>query len=290
MYLDVLVQALTAGSIYALVGVSVNVIYRPTNTFNLAQGNLVMLGAILCATILGQLKLPWYLAAGITVVVISGIAWLTHLVAVAPILSRPGGGGHGWLVSTLAVGILIEDAVGKIVGPDPQRLPPPPPLSTELGALGVSSYQVALVAGVVAIVAALEIFYRSRTGRAILAIAEDRDASLLWGIDPTRLARMSFVLSGVVAALAGILAGPVFYASVGLGGSLLIKGFEAAAAGGIGSNRGVILAGFFIALLDAITARALAPGYQDAVSFVAVLLLLLVRPQGLMGRTNLRTV
>ncbi|MFX9692349.1 hypothetical protein ABTO79_19300, partial [Acinetobacter baumannii] len=82
------------------------------------------------------------------------IAWLTHLVAVAPILSRPGGGGHGWLVSTLAVGILIEDAVGKIVGPDPQRLPPPPPLSTELGVLGVSSYQIALVAGVVAIVAA----------------------------------------------------------------------------------------------------------------------------------------
>ncbi|MFM9673619.1 ABC transporter permease subunit, partial [Streptomyces galilaeus] len=90
-------------------------------------------------------------------------------------------------VSTLAVGILIEDAVGKIVGPDPQRLPPPPPLSTELGVLGVSSYQIALVAGVVAIVAALETFYRSRTGRAILAVAEDRDASLLWGIDPTRL-------------------------------------------------------------------------------------------------------
>ncbi|MHA4875245.1 ABC transporter permease subunit, partial [Enterococcus faecium] len=88
------------GSIYALVGVGVNVIYRPTNTFNLAQGNLVMLGAILCATILGQFKLPWYLAAGITVAVISAIAWLTHLVAVAPILSRPGGGGHGWLVST----------------------------------------------------------------------------------------------------------------------------------------------------------------------------------------------
>ncbi len=288
-----LVQALTAGSIYALVGISVNVIYRPTNTFNLAQGNLVMLGAILCATILGQLKLPWYAAAGITVVVISAIAWVTHLVAVAPILSRPGGGGHGWLVSTLAIGILIEDVVGKIVGPDPRRLPPPPPLSTDLIALGpvsVSSYQIALIAGVIAIVAGLEAFYRSRTGRAILAIAEDRDASLLWGIDPTRLARMSFILSGVVAAMAGILAGPVFYASVGLGGSLLIKGFEAAAAGGIGSNRGVVLAGFFIALLEVMAAHALAPGYQDAVTFVAVLLLLLVRPQGLMGRTGLRTV
>lgn len=290
MYADLLVQALTAGSIYALVGVSVNVIYRPTNTFNLAQGNLVMLGAIVCATILGQFKLPWYLAAGITVVVIAAIAWVTHLVAVAPILSRPGGGGHGWLVSTLAVGILIEDVVGKIVGPDPQRLPPPPPLSTEVTALGLSSYQIGLVLGVAAIVVGLEAFYRSRTGRAILAIAEDRDAGLLWGIDPTRLARMSFVLSGIVAALAGILAGPVFYASVGLGGSLLIKGFEATAAGGIGSNRGVVLAGFFIALLEAIAARALAPGYQDAVTFVAVLLLLLVRPQGLMGRTGLRAV
>jgi len=237
---DILVTGLTAGSIYALVGVSLNVIYRRTNIFNLAQGNLVMLGGLVCASALTALALPWYVAALLSALFVGLVAFATDWVAVAPVLSRRGGGGHGWLVTTLAVGLIIENVVGKIVGPDPMRIPPPPPLSVHpinFGAFAISSYQIGVIAIVALIVVALEAFYATRTGRAILAVAEDREASLLRAIDPLHLARLSFFVSGLIAGLAGILAGPMFYASVGLDGSLLIRGFEAAAMGGIGSDR-----------------------------------------------------
>jgi branched-chain amino acid transport system permease protein len=291
--LDPLVTGLTAGSIYALVGISVNVIYRPTNIFNLAQGNLVMLGGLLCASALTALALPWYAAALLATLFVGLIAFATDLVAVAPVLSRRRGAGHSWLVTTLAVGLIIENLVGKIVGPDPMRIPPPPPLSLHpiaFGPFAVNSYQIGLIAVVALIVVGLEVFYATRTGRAIMAIAEDREASLLRGIDPRHLARLSFFVSGIIAGLAGILAGPMFYASVGLGGSLLIRGFEAAAVGGIGSDRGAILAGLLLGVVEAYSATMLAPGYQDTATLVLSLAVLLVRPQGLMGRTYLRAV
>jgi branched-chain amino acid transport system permease protein len=291
--LDALVTGLTAGSIYALVGVSVNVVYRPTNVFNLAQGDLVMVGALVCASALAAVAIPWYLAALLSMLVVGIIAFATDLIAVAPILSRPRGDRHGWLVTTLAIGLIIEDVVGKAVGPDPKRIPPPPPLSLEahhLGPLTISTYQIGLIVAVALIVAGLEAFYATRTGRAIMAVAEDREASLLRGIDPRRLARLSFFVSGVVAALAGILAGPIFYASVGLGSSLLIRGFEAAAIGGIGSDRGTIVAGLLLGAVEVAASALLAPGYQDAATLVFALTILLARPQGLFGQTRLRAV
>ena len=293
MDFETLITGLTAGSVYALVGVSVNVVYRPTNVFNLAQGDLVMVGALVCASALASAAIPWYIAAVLAMLVVGIIAFATDLIAVAPILARPRGDRHGWLVTTLAIGLIIEDIVGKAVGPDPKRIPPPPPLSLEplqFGSITISSYQIGLIVAVALIVAALEAFYATRTGRAIMAVAEDREASLLRGIDPRRLARLSFFVSGMVAALAGILAGPVFYASVGLGGSLLIRGFEAAAIGGIGSDRGTIVAGLLLGVVEATAAARLAPGYQDAATLLFALVVLLARPQGLMGHTRLRTV
>lgn len=288
-----LVQGLTVGSVYALVGVSINIVYRPTNTFNVAQGNLVMVGAILCASLLARAGLPWYLAAATALAVIAVLSWLTGRVAVAPVLRQPGGAGHGWVVSTLAVSLIIEDVVGKVVGPDPRPLPAPPPLSTRsmfTDGLQISSYQLALIVFVLLLVAATEMFYRTRSGKAILAIAEDRDASLLQGIDPGRLAAASFLLSGAVAAMAGVLAGPIVFASISIGATMLIKGFEAAALGGIGQNRGAIVGGYLLGLVEVTASSHLSPGYQDAAGLALVLMVLLLRPQGLFGTRTARAV
>lgn len=288
-----LIQGLTIGSIYALVGVSINIVYRPTNTFNVAQGNLVMLGAIICATLLAKVGAPWYLAALVALTAIALLSWVIDWQAVAPVLRQSGGHGHGWVVSTLAASLIIEDIVGKVVGPDPRPLPPPPPLSTKSmlpDGLQISSYQVSLIVFVLLLVAAAELFYRTRTGKAILAIAEDRDASLLQGIEPGRMAAISFLLSGAVAAAAGVLAGPILFASISIGATMLIKGFEAAALGGIGQNRGAIAGGYLLGLVEVTASSYLSPGYQDAAGFAVVLLVLLLRPQGLFGTRTLRAV
>lgn len=288
---SVIIHGFVAGCLYALAGISLNILYRPTNTFNFAQGDLIMVGAMVCAALLGTGKVPWYLAALLAIVLVTLITWVEYFVAIAPMVRRKH--GVGWIISTLSVSLILQDLVGKVFGPDPMMVRPPPPITTDLHTVGpveISGYQVLVVVFSAAMVAATSWFYTRRTGRAVNAVAEDREAALLRGIDPNRLAWMSFGVGGVVAAVIGILAAPMLYASTGLGPALLIKGFEAVAVGGVGSIRGAMIAGCLLGVIEAVGGALLSPGYQNAVSFVVVLGILLVRPSGLVGSTSARAV
>ena len=292
MEAGVLIQGLVAGCIYALAGISLNILYRPTYTFNFAQGSLVMLAAMVCAWLLSTARMPWYAAALLATLLVVVLSLVAYGVAIAPVIKRSGHGA-GWIISTLAVSLIIDDAVGKFFGADPQQVKPPPPFSTQMhdfGAVQVSSYQGLVLVFTALIVAATGWFYAQRTGKAIMAVAEDRDAALLRGIDPGRLSMLSFAVGGLLAALTGILAAPMMYASVGLGPLLLIKGFEAVAIGGVGSNRGAVVGGCLLGLVEAISSTLLSPGSQSIVTFAVVLAVLLIRPQGLFGNTQMRTI
>ena len=292
MDIGLLIQGIVAGCIYALAGISLNILYRPTYTFNFAQGSLIMLSAMVCAALLATGRIPWYGAALLAVLAVVVLSLLTYAVAIAPVIKRSGHGA-GWIISTLAISLIIDDAVGKSFGADPQQVKPPPPFSTQLHELGgfqVSSYQGLVLVFTVLIVVATGWFYAQRTGKAIMAVAEDRDAALLRGIDPGRLSMLSFAVGGVLAAMTGILAAPMMYASVGLGPLLLIKGFEAVAIGGVGSNRGAVIGGCLLGIVEATSGALLSPGYQSAATFAIVLSVLLVRPQGLFGNTQMRTI
>ena len=288
-----LVQGLVAGCIYALTGLTLNVIYRPTNVFNFSQGALVMIGAMLFAWLVAGSRMSWYLAAMLAVGAVGLISLVIWLVAISPILRRPSGHGAGWIISTLAVTLILEDAVGKLVGPDPRIVPPPPPMTMQFHQIlgtDVSSYQAMVVVVMLLTVATMGWFYSRRTGAAILAIAEDRDAAMLRGIDPGRLGLLSCVVGGAMAGFVGILAAPMMYASVSLGPMLLIRGFEAVAIGGTGSVRGVVLGGCILGIFEAIGSSLMSPGYQSAATFALLLLILLVRPQGLFGTTTARVI
>lgn len=291
MDLNTIVSGLVAGSLYALVAVSLNMLYRPTNVFNFAQGEIVMIGAMTAATALGGgLPLPVAMVIGCASGAIVGA--LEERLAVMPVL-RNSQHSAGWVISTLAVSLIITNLAVHLWGPDPVPLPPIWPFSVQtlpISGVRLSSYQIAVVVFTIAVVFVVERFYRTREGLAILAIAEDRDAALLRGIDPDRLRLWSFALGGGLAALAGIVAAPILYASTGLGPLLLLKGFEAAAVGGIGSNKGSLIAAYILGLSEAIGSNLLSPGYQQASTFVIFLVILLIRPQGLFGTVEARRV
>ncbi len=292
MDLDLVVTGLTTGSLYALVAMGFNILYRPTNVFNFAQGDLVMLGAMIGASSMTDYGLPWFVSLGAAMLAVAAIALAEERIAVAPVLRRSTT-SHGWVITTLAVSIVIANLVGHLWGPDPIAVPPPPLLSTDpldLPGVSVSSYQIALFVLTIVLVLAVEAFYGTLPGKAVIAVAEDRDAALLRGIDPNRLSRWSFFLGGAIAALTGVLAAPLLYASTGLGPALLLKGFAAAAVGGIGNNRGALIAGYVIGIAEAAAAVALSPGYQLAAVFALMLAILLVRPHGLFGRAEARHV
>jgi branched-chain amino acid transport system permease protein len=292
MWTDVVVSGLTAGSLYCLVAVGFNILYRPTKVFNFAQGDLVMVGAMASALLMTQWHWPWVPAFAAAAAAVALLALLEERVAVAPVLRRSAS-GTGWIITTLAVAMIMTNVVGKVWGADPIVVPAPAPLSNDMlafAAVSISSYQVALIVLTVALVAVVELLYASLWGKGALAVAEDRDAALLRGIDPVAISRWSFALGGAFAALTGALAAPVLSASTGLGAMLLLKGFAAAAIGGLGSNRGALLAGYLIGMAEAASALLLSPGYHNAVMLVLVLAVLLARPGGLFSSLEARTV
>ena len=292
MLADLVVSGLTAGSLHGLVAVGFNILYRPTKVFNFAQGDLVMLGAMGSALLLSQWQWPWWAALAAAMAAVALLALLEERLAVAPVLRRSTG-GTAWIITTLAVAMIIANLVGKVVGPEPIVVPAPLPLSTDtldLQGMVVSSYQIALLLVTLALVFGVDRLYRSLWGKAAMAVAEDRDAALLRGIDPRAIGRWSFAFGGAFAALTGCLAAPVLSASTTLGGLLLLKGFAAAAIGGLGSNRGALAAGYLIGIAEAASAQWLSPGYHNAVILVLVLAVLLVRPGGLVSTLEARSV
>ncbi len=292
MLLDLVVSGLTAGSLYGLVAVGFNILYRPTKVFNFAQGDLVMLGAMGSALLLSHAKWPWWAALPVAMAAVSLLALLEERIAVAPVLRR-NAGGTAWIITTLAVAMIIVNLVGKVQGPEPIVVPAPAPLSTDMlpiDGVSVSSYQIALILLTLLLVFGVDRLYRSLWGKAAMAVAEDRDAALLRGIDPQAISRWSFAFGGAFAALTGYLAAPVLSASTTLGGMLLLKGFAAAAIGGLGSNRGALVAGCMIGIAEAASALWLSPGYHNTVILLLVLAVLLARPGGLVSSLEARSV
>src|SRR5438876_5173269 len=208
MWLDVIVSGLTAGSLYCLVAVGFNILYRPTKVFNFAQGDLVMVGSMASALLMTQLHWPWVPAFAAAVAVVALLALLEERVAVAPVLRRSAG-GTAWIITTLAVAMIMSNIVGKVWGSDPIVVNAPAPLSNDVlpfGGVSISSYQIALIVLTIALVAVVELLYGSLWGKAAMAVAEDRDAAFLRGIDPAAISRWSFALGGAFAALTGALA------------------------------------------------------------------------------------
>lgn len=292
-FLALIISGMTQGSLYAMAAVSLNIAYKPTNVFNMAQGELLMLGAMFAAGIMGGWSWPWLAGLGAVLLAVGAIALLEERVAVAPLL-RDAARHHGWIISTLAFSIIIVNAGDRIWGADPQVVPAVPGTSldtVQTGALTFSTAQLAVIVLAVLSIAGIEWFYRSTLmGKAVRAVAEDRDGARLNGISPLRLTIASFVAAGIYSAFTGVIAAPLVLASTSLGLLLLVKGFMALAIGGVGSNWGAMMAGLLIGCVESLSSVTLTPGYRQLLLLGVLLVVLLIRPFGLFGKPTPREV
>lgn len=292
-FLALLVSGVTMGAVYAMVAVSFNVAYRPTNVFNMAQGELVMLGAMFAWGLMTVQGLPWGVGVVLVMLAVAAVGLLEERLAVASLIRRPSH-HHGWIISTLAFSIILTHLGDHIWGADPQVVPPLPGASLDTvqwGALTFNTQQIAVWAVAALSIAAVEAFYRrTLPGKAVLAVAEDRDAARLNGISPSRLTMASFAVAAAYAALTGVVAAPLVFASTSIGLSLLVKGFMALAIGGVGSNWGALAAGVLLGCVESLSSVTLTPGWRQVLLLAVVLGLLLVRPFGFFGRAGVREV
>jgi branched-chain amino acid transport system permease protein len=285
-----LITGIGLGSMYGLLALGFHVTYAVSSTVNFAQGSTMMLGAVLCFTL--WVTLGWPLPAAVVVALALCAAWsvCVERVAVRPFVRR---GSNSWLMATVALGIVIDNVVLFTFGKDPRGMPPGflTTQSVKLAGLKVQLLQILIPVVGLALALALHLFFqRTRHGKALLAVVQNANAARLMGIDVERVITASFALSGLLAGVAGIMVAPLFTISSTMGTLFGIKAFAVAILGGIGSAWGVVVAGLIYGIAEALVTALLGSIYTQIVSFALVIVSLMVMPNGLFGRAEVRKV
>jgi branched-chain amino acid transport system permease protein len=285
-----LITGIGLGSMYGLLALGFHVTYAVSSTVNFAQGSTMMLGAVLCFTF--WVTLGWPLALAIPASLLLCAVWsvIVERVAVRPFVRS---NSNSWLMSTVALGIVIENVVLFTFGKDPRGMPAGYLTTTYLPVGGVKVQVLQIIIPVIGLALAAAIhqfFQRTRYGKALLAVVQNRDAARLMGIDIERVVTASFALSGLLAGVAGILVAPLFTISSTMGTLFGIKAFAVAILGGIGNAWGVVIAGLIYGVVEALITAMLGSTYTQIVTFALVILALILRPNGLFGRSEVKKV
>jgi branched-chain amino acid transport system permease protein len=285
-FLSQVLNGLVIGNVYALVAIGFSLIFGVTNLINFTQGSLLMVGAFLTY---GGMRagLPMVVAVPIAIAGATMLGMVIERVALRPLEKAP------WiapLLSTLALTFIIDQSAEIIWTPEAHRFPVPfVDVAWQVGAAYVTGVDLAILILSLAIMVGLWLFLtRSWSGRALRAMAQDLDAARQMGVPVDRLRLMAFGLGAALAAVAGVMIatyhGTVYPA---MGVAFGLKGFTAALLGGLASVPGAVLGGLLLGVLEALAVGYIGEGYRDMVAFGLLLLILTLRPQGLLGDRRL---
>ena len=279
---DAIVAGLCTGAVYGLVALGYNITYNATGVFNLAQGDLVMVGVMLTWVAVSIFHLPYLVAFLGVVVIVSLISLIEERFVVRPFLVRREA-NIGWFISTLGFSIVIE-AIAMIWFGNHPIVPIPSFLPQNgfhiLGVLFVPRELLVFGSLVVLSVGFGIFFKKTRTGLMMQATAEDRQAAGLRGVNPIRIGQMGFLLGGVIAAVAGFTVAPLVSTSIAVGLSYSVKGFVALAVGGFGNLRAGVVAALLLGVAESVFDLFVGAEYEIAVGLVILLVVLGVKPTG----------
>jgi branched-chain amino acid transport system permease protein len=290
MALSAIITGLGLGSMYGLLALGYHLTYAVSRTVNFAQGATMMLGAVLCFTFWVSAGVPLAAAIALALTLCGAWGWLVERIAVRPFVNR---GSGAWLMATVALGIVLENAVLFTFGKDPRGMPSGVLTASalEAGGLRIQALQLIIPVMGLALAAAIQLFFRTtRLGKVSLAVMQNAEAAKLMGIRVQRVISGSFAVSGVLAGIAGVLISPLFSISSTMGTLFGIKGFAVAILGGIGNAAGVVLAGLLYGLMEAGLISAFGSASSQILGFGLVILVLWISPDGLFGRASVRKV
>ena len=282
-FVQLVISGVALGCIYGLIALGFVLIYKATETVNFAQGELMMLGAfcgLAGSTLLG---FPFWVSVLATLAAMAVIGVLTERLVIRPILGQP---AFSIVMLTIGIGYVARGAITMIPGIGTETHTLPVPYKDEVLKLGelVLSAEQLVVIGVTAVLCALlyALFRFSKLGIAMQATSQNQLAAYYMGIPVKRLNGLVWGLAAVVAAIAGLLLAPItfVYANMGFIG---LKAFPAAVVGGFGSLPGAIVGGLIIGVVESLSGFYLPEGFKDTAAYIVVLVMLMVKPNGLFG-------
>jgi branched-chain amino acid transport system permease protein len=276
---EALINGVVTGSIYALVAVGFSLIFGISKIMFFTHGEMYMLGAVGGFFLLQKLGIPYPLAIIVDTVAL-GILGLLIERFLRPMRGRD----LAVLLLTIGLGMFIANAAMHIFGHTPLAVPTQVKGTINVFGSTISLQRVLIVIASAVVVLCLHFFIQwTKAGQAIRAVAQDREAAQLQGINPNYSAAMVFAIACGLAGAAGILIAPIYYVDVFLGTSALLRTFIVVIIGGLGSFPGAIAGGLFLGLVESF-GYTLAGGVTHLITFAIVIVLLIVRPQGLLGR------
>jgi branched-chain amino acid transport system permease protein len=279
---QILIQGLNMGLIYALTAVGITLIWNATGLFNFAQGDLLTMGGFVMLSTFAHWALPYPLAFVLTFAVMGLVGYLLSRGFFYPMFSK---GVHPdvIIIGTVALTVLVQNGIQLVWGPHPQRFSTPLGDSPiHLGSIIVMPYYLWNIAIVIVLVAALQLFFKKTLlGIAMRAVAQRPVTAALMGVRTDQLIALTFLLATGLAAVAGILIAPIIPLIPEMGAIVGVKAFAAVLIGGLSSFAGALVGGLIIGIAEVVFASVAAPTYRDVFIFFILVMFLLVRPRGI---------
>ena len=294
---QLLVSGLSVGMVYGVIAFGYQLTFATSKTLNFGQGEALMLGALVGLTtinfLIGQqigslwaylLMLPVVFAFGLlqgSIVEFFGVRQAIRTKSEA-----------GWIMATIALGIIFKNQAENIWGRDALKFPSPlPEQALVFGPVRIQPMEIAIVVGALLLMLMVELFNRrSIYGKAVVATANDRDAAGLMGINTRVVITFSYALSSMAAAFAGVLVAPVTLTGAEMGAVIGLKAFSVAIIGGLSSGIGVVVGGLILGVTETLTGYYISTGYKDVPGLVLLLLVLSLKPAGLFGKATIKKV
>jgi len=285
--LQVLVSGIAQGCIYGLIALGFVLIYKASEAVSFAQGDLMMLGAFLGLALLSVLGWPFWLVVPSAMLAMALIGMATERLVIGPVLGQP---AFSIVMLTFGIGYVVRGLVTMIpgIGTDTHTLAVPfKDAVVPLGGIVLAVEQLVVIGATAVLCLVLYLlFSRSKVGIAMQAASQNQLAAYYMGIPVKRLNTLVWGLAAAVAAIAGLLLAPITFIHANMG-FIGLKAFPAAVVGGFGSLPGAIVGGIIIGVVEALSGFFLPEGFKDIAAYVVVLVMLMVKPNGLFGE-NLR--
>jgi branched-chain amino acid transport system permease protein len=276
------INGIVLGSLYVLVALGLTLVYGVLVQINFAHADVVTIGAFTAYFLTAAYGN--YLA-GIAAALIVGAAlgWLVNAAIFAPLRRR--GDELMPLIATIGASVLLQNALLIALGPIPYAFDSPYSRDViRFGGVFVTWQNILIVAVSAFAIALLYAYMRfTITGKALRAVAQDRETAALMGIDPNRVIMLTFVIASALAGIGGAMLGPILVLTPFAGTSVAVKAFAIVVIGGFGNVEGTIIAGLLVGLIESFTTQLLNPGVIDIVVFTLLLAMLALRPTGLIA-------
>ena len=282
-FVQLLVSGIAQGCIYGLIALGFVLIYKATETVSFAQGELMMLGAFAGLVLMQVLGMPFWVAVLASIAAVAAFGVLLERVVIRPILGQP---AFSIVMLTIGIGYVLRGAITMIPGFGTETHTLPVPYKDQvmqLGSLVLASEQLVVIGATLLLCAVLYVMFRyTRLGVAMQASSQNQLAAYYMGIPVQRLNGLAWGLAAAVAAIAGLLLAPITFVHANMG-FIGLKAFPAAVVGGFGSLPGAIVGGLIIGIVESLSGFYLPEGFKDIAAYVVVLIMLMVKPNGLFG-------